>query len=281
MSSDEIHRTTSSDGTELAGRVLGQGPPLLLVPGALSDGEFIWGPLLPLLAERFTCYTMSHRGRGPLSGASTDVRRERLVEDVTAFADSIEKPVACFAWSQGGFMALGAAARTDAINALAVFEPFVPEVLPEDELVRLIEVITQMTDAASTGRLVDAARAFVQWVANEDELADTAALGLFDGFARNVAAQLREFQVMSDSEVASPTDPAELAGVTAPVLLLCGTRSIPGTFWPDGVRHVETHVAEARVGAVPGAGHFGPVCVPEAVAEEVTAFFDLALSSSS
>jgi pimeloyl-ACP methyl ester carboxylesterase len=281
MSSDEIHRTTSSDGTELAGRVLGQGPPLLLVPGALSDGEFIWGPLLPHLTERFTCYTMSHRGRGPLSGASTDVRRERLVEDVTAFADSIEEPVSCFAWSQGGLMALGAAAQTDAISALAVFEPFVPEVLPEDEFVRLIEVITQMTDDASAGRLVDASRAFVQWVSNEDEMADMAALGLFDGFASNVAAQLQEFAVISDSEAPSPTDPAELASITAPVLLLHGTRSIPGTFWPVGVRHVEAHVDEAQVRAVPGAGHSGPVCVPEAVAQEVSAFFDLALSSSS
>jgi hypothetical protein len=34
-----VHRTISADGTEIAGRVHGQGPPLVLVHGGLGDGE--------------------------------------------------------------------------------------------------------------------------------------------------------------------------------------------------------------------------------------------------
>ena len=56
MSAERIHRTVSADGTELAGRVVGQGPSLVFVPGALDDGESAWEFLLPHMRERFTCY---------------------------------------------------------------------------------------------------------------------------------------------------------------------------------------------------------------------------------
>lgn len=280
MDTDPIHRTASSDGTEIAGRVVGQGPPLLLVPGALSDGEFIWGPLLPFLTERFTCYTMSMRGRGPLSGQHSDVRRERLIDDVVAFAESVGEPMDVFAWSQGGLLALGAAARTDAIATLTAFEPFVTEAFTEEELGDFIGVITRMGEVAAEGRVVDAARAFFEWLTNDDELAEAEALGLFEGFGRNVVAQLQEFQAMTESEVPSATDPSELGKITARALILHGTRSVPGAFWPDGARHVAEHVDGAQLRAVPGAGHFGPVCYPEVVAGELIGFLEAARLTS-
>ncbi len=37
MTNERIHRAMSRDGTEIAGRVYGQGPPLVLVHGAMDD----------------------------------------------------------------------------------------------------------------------------------------------------------------------------------------------------------------------------------------------------
>ena len=61
----------SADGTEIVGRVRGQGPPLVLVHGGWGDGEVAYEELVPHLADRFTCYTPSTRGRG-LSGDNPD-----------------------------------------------------------------------------------------------------------------------------------------------------------------------------------------------------------------
>ena len=42
----------SADGTEIVGRVLGQGPPLVLVHGGWGDGEVAYEALVPHRAER-------------------------------------------------------------------------------------------------------------------------------------------------------------------------------------------------------------------------------------
>ena len=67
MDDDQIHVAVSNDGTKIAGRVQGQGAPIVLVHGGLGDGEVSWFFMLPFLVEHFTCYLMSTRGRG-LSG---------------------------------------------------------------------------------------------------------------------------------------------------------------------------------------------------------------------
>ena len=101
MAEDRIQRAVSADGTEIAGRVQGQGPPLVLVHGAIGDGDSAWEALLPHLTDRFTCYLPSTRGRG-LSGDNPDHSPPRLEEDVTAFVDSIGEPVCLVGWSGSG-----------------------------------------------------------------------------------------------------------------------------------------------------------------------------------
>ena len=125
----------SADGTEIVGRVRGQGPPLVLVHGALGDGEVAYEALVPHLADRFTCYTPSTRGRG-LSGDNPDHSPPRLQEDVTAFVDSIGEPVCLVGWSGSGAWVLGAAADSDSVAAVAIYEPGVIGVGGEDDIAR-------------------------------------------------------------------------------------------------------------------------------------------------
>jgi hypothetical protein len=92
MSGGRVHRVVRDGGTTIAGRVHGQGPPLLLVRGGGGSGETSWSPLLPHLIGHFTCYAMSTRGRG-LSDDHPDHTIAALIADVAAFAESIGEAV--------------------------------------------------------------------------------------------------------------------------------------------------------------------------------------------
>jgi pimeloyl-ACP methyl ester carboxylesterase len=271
MADERIHRTTSDDGTEIVGRVHGTGPPLVLVHGGLEDGDTCWGPLLPFLTRRFTCYTPSTRGRG-LSGQHPDLSPHRLVDDVAAFVDSIGEPVALFGESAGGVLALGAAARTSAVAAVAAYEPPAPEALGEDEAALLADATARIAALAATGNLVDAADIFASLVVNDNEAAAPAFRQHVADNARYVTVLLQEIQQGDlEPEAASPTDPATLRRITAPVLLLRGPET--ALRWhSDGVDHVARHVADHRVREIPGAGHAGVTLSPQAVSDELVTF---------
>ncbi len=267
----EIHRAVSDDGTEIAGRVYGDGPPLVLVHGAMADGEFIWEPLVPFLTDRFTCYTMSVRNRG-LSGHGDDLSSERRMQDVRAFVESIDEPTRVLGWSQGGLLALDVAANTDAVSAVAVYEPPAFEVISEDELAHFTDLVERMSELVAADESAVAARTFLEWVANEEELAHPAAEELLEGCAPNVPVFLQEVQEL-DVDGPSPTSPSRLAEIDVPALLLCGSRSVPDPWLLDSVDHIAEHVSDSRVRTIDGVGHMAPVTDPETVASELEAFF--------
>jgi pimeloyl-ACP methyl ester carboxylesterase len=170
MTEDRIHRAVSADGTEIAGRVAGQGPPLVLVHSPVHDGDIAWVAMLPLLTDRFTCYLPSLRGRG-LSGDNPDHSPPRFQEDVNAFVDSIGQPVCLMGWSDGGSLALGAAAHSDAVAAVAAFEPGVYPLMREEDLARFGATVERWSEATADGRLLDATNVFHRFVCTDDEFA--------------------------------------------------------------------------------------------------------------
>ena len=58
-----MHTITSKDGTQIAYRRSGEGPPLVLVHGAAAD-HGRWRPVLPALEEHFTVYAVDRRAAG-------------------------------------------------------------------------------------------------------------------------------------------------------------------------------------------------------------------------
>src|SRR5260370_7521510 len=83
----------SADSTTIAYTRAGQGPPLILVDGALCSRSF--GPM-PKLAEQltphFTVYTYARRGRGD-SGATKPYSPDREAEDLEALAPLARAPL--------------------------------------------------------------------------------------------------------------------------------------------------------------------------------------------
>jgi pimeloyl-ACP methyl ester carboxylesterase len=272
MTEDRIHRAISADGTEIVGRVHGEGPPLVLFHGAPHDGDLAWEALIPHLADRFTCYVPSWRGRG-LSGDSEDHTPSRHVEDATAFVDSIGGSVPVVGWSIGVVPALGAAANSDAVTAVAVYEPTVMPVMREDDLADMGATLQQIGAAAADGRLADAARAFHPFVASDDELAALDA----DYYERSGPAfppLLRAVQALQGYEGPRATDPEAMARISVPVLLLRGQQTRRATFYSDAERYVAEHVADPHILELHGVGHFAPALAPEPVAEALVSFFE-------
>ena len=271
MSSQRTHYVTTTDGVTIGGTVHGQGRPLVFVHGMLADGDIDWQALLPHVTSRFTCYLPSYRGRG-LSGDHPDLSPGRMVDDILTYVDSIEAPTGLVGWSSGAYLALAvAAAQTDAVEAVAPFEPGILSLMDEQEQAAHGDAGARMGELAAEGSLTRAARAFAGWPFNDEEIAMAEDAGYFEAAARYVPNLLNLLPQWRQFEGPTPDDPAVLAAVSTPVLVLHGSGTKP--FLIASARYVADHVPNARVQAIPGAGHAAPLTHPEALAEALTEFF--------
>lgn len=268
MGTERIHRSVSADGTDIVGRVVGQGPPLVMLHGALYSGETAFDELVPHLVDHHTCFLPSTRGRG-LSAEAGEYLPERLFEDVLAFVGSIGEPVPIFGWSQGGMLALGAAASSDAVSSVVAYEPAVTGEIDEEFMGGFVDTVERMAVEVEQDRPAEAARLFMGLVLNDDELEASVAKGRHEVAAPSVPADLRLFANL-DPTAPSLTDPDLLAGITVPVLLLQGDRTIP--WFERGNQHVVEHAPTAENRIISGAGHGGPGLAPRAVADELISF---------
>jgi pimeloyl-ACP methyl ester carboxylesterase len=121
-----LGKAFSKDGTAIAFHRIGNGPPVILIDGALCyRGMGQSGQLAELLAPHFTVFTYDRRGRGS-SGDTVPYAVEREVEDIATLLS--EAGGAAFVWgtSSGGVLAVEAANRLSGIKKLALYEaPFI------------------------------------------------------------------------------------------------------------------------------------------------------------
>ena len=272
MTTDRIHRTVSDDGTEIAGRVHGQGPPLVFIASALGDDRTSWAALVPFLTEQFTCHVMSTRGRG-LSDDHPDHTRERLLEDITAFVDSLDAPVGLVGHSSAGALALEAASRCAAVSAVAVYEPTLMEFASDDVALSIVEALDRIRSLAEKDRLVEAATAFFTDLVTcpDDELEMLVQAG-----APQLAASY--VSMLLDEAAQSPpglSDPEVLNRVTVPVLVLTGSRT--RDFWHGVSGELARRLAHPDTRTVDDVAHFAPVVAPTSLAGDLTQFFEAEL----
>jgi len=274
-------RFRSWDGTELAYRVAGSGPPLVCVPGGPGQAVEYLGELGGLSGQR-TLILLDNRGTGA-SQAPRDpgtYRVDRLVADVESLRGHLGLDrMDLFGHSaSGGICLLYAAAYPDRLDHLVLVSPSLrvtgmPSDLDVDEVLarrahepwyagavaalhaepaspQELEQYQWLAAPLLYGRWTAAAQA--QAAAQPAQFAQPATDGFYDGFAPDPALSER------------------LAAFKAPVLLMAGEYDI----WPTAaaVRSLAALFSDAELAVLPGAGHFPWVDDPASFATAVNEF---------
>ena len=113
------------DGGSIAVWVEGEGPPLVLVHGSVSDHN-VFAPLVGELRDEFTLFAVDRRGFGASrdgSGYSAEREFNDVATVVEAVAARTGQPVMLFGSSWGANCALGAARDMPTLRALILYEP--------------------------------------------------------------------------------------------------------------------------------------------------------------
>jgi pimeloyl-ACP methyl ester carboxylesterase len=112
---------TSTDGTTIGYRQVGQGPAVVLVHGGMQAAQS-FSQLALALAPDFTAYTYDRRGRGASGPYGANYHLQRDVEDLSTLLRHTGARCV-FGLSSGALIALNTALADSAISRLALYEP--------------------------------------------------------------------------------------------------------------------------------------------------------------
>lgn len=213
----------SRDGTRIAYDMLGQGPTLLIVNGALGfRGMGFARKLAGQLAEQFTIIDYDRRGRGE-SGDRPPYDVAREVEDIDALiGQAAGGPCFVFAQSSGAALALRAAADGVPMRALVAYEP--PYMVGDPPDRPAADYEERVTSLIALGRRDDAVKLFMITVGVPRFAVSIMRLFPFWKDMRASAHTLPyDAAIMGDFEL-----PAErLAQIRLPVVVAAGEKTTP------------------------------------------------------
>ncbi|MGN9894208.1 alpha/beta fold hydrolase [Micromonospora sp. L31] len=276
-----MQRFRSSDGTELAYRRVGSGPPLVCVPGGPGQVVEYLAELGGLSATR-TLILLDNRGTGasevPADPAS--YRVDRLVDDVEALRRHLALDLMDLLGhsASGGICLLYADRHPQRLDHLVLVAPSLRVVDIQSDLA----VADVLAKRAHEPWYAEAVAALHADASTEEEqqryrwLAAPLLYGRWDAAARaQASAEPAQFSApATDGFYAGftpdPALPARLATLPAPTLLVAGEYDI----WPTvtAVRELARLFARAEVLVQPRAGHFPWVDDPTAFASSVEGF---------
>jgi pimeloyl-ACP methyl ester carboxylesterase len=250
----------SADGTVLAYDRTGDGPPLIVSVGAFCTRHTFAAPAD--LGRRFTVITYDRRGRGD-SGDTLPFASEREYEDLAAIAAAAgSEPPFVFGHSSGAAIALRAAAAGLPVAGIVAYEaPFLNEDTPRSA----VDPAEHIRELVGAGRRREAV-AF--WMSDVVHLPDEM-LAQMEGAPWVAALEPLTPTLPYDLAVTDGGVPAsELAGITAPVLILGGKNS-PGWF-QRSVAEQAAATPGAQLRMLDGFDHNAP---PEVIAPILIDFF--------
>jgi pimeloyl-ACP methyl ester carboxylesterase len=255
----------SADGTTIAYEKSGAGPALVLVDGALCTRAF--GPgrkVARALADDYTVYVYDRRGRGD-SGDTEPYAVDREVEDLAAVVRATGETAFVMGQSSGAVLALEASVAGVAMRRLAVYEPPYTGITPRRG--RTPDYLADLTQLLADGRRGAMIDYFLVRMVGAPVF-----LPVMMRLMPTTWRQLKAVAptLLNDTRVLRGfvADPAHLAGVQAPTLVMGGSRAKPTMLAAVGT------VAEAVTGKPPvildGQTHN---VSPAALATELRAFF--------
>ena len=250
----------SADGTIIAYDHVGDGPPLIVCVGAFCTRQTFVPP--EDLAARFTVYTYDRRGRGG-SGDTQPYAPEREYEDLAAVESVCAGTPFLFGHSSGAAIALRAAAYGVPFASIVAYEaPFTND---EDTPPPAVDPAAHIRSLIAEGRRDEAV---MYWMSDVVHL------------PAEVLAGMRNMPWVKALEPLTPTLPydiavtdggvptAELARITAPVLVLGGSNS-PAWF-QRSVADQAAAIPGGRLQMIDGYDHNAP---SEVIAPILLGFF--------
>jgi len=263
---NEMETVISEDGTKIAYKLTGSGPPLVLLHGSGVSDHRRWeiAGVRPSLAEHFTVYAIDRRGRG-MSGDAEEYGLKREVEDVVAVIDNIDQPAALLGHSFGALIALESALQTSGISKLILYEP---PISADGQKLTSDEVIADMNALLDEGKNEQALILFFQEIGGltPEEIETFRTNPGWQDRINGAHTLPREEQAIAGYEF----HPARFAEIAIPALLITGGES------PDIYRNATKAVHEAlpnsRISIFEGEKHVAMNNVPDRFIEEVVTF---------
>lgn len=243
-------RIKSADGTAIAFEAIGQGAPVVLVGGALSDrtAPASGKPLAAMLAHRFAVFSYDRRGRGD-SGDTAAWAIAREIEDLAAMIAAAGGSASVFGNSSGGLLALDAAAQGLAITRLAVYEP--PVILDANRAASLVRLANQLDEIMAADHRREAVELYFTRVMQMPaqavaQLRRSPMWADFEDLAHTLSYDLR---IMARGTARL----AEVPAVRAPTLALDGSESAP--WMREAIAAMERAIPQGRHHTLEGQAH--------------------------
>jgi pimeloyl-ACP methyl ester carboxylesterase len=252
-----------NNGASVHYELVGSGPPLLMIAGTASDGAS-WGPLTPLLADRFRLILIDNRGSGR-TRCEGPITIPEIVGDCLALVDRLGiGQVGVVGHSLGGFLGLQLAAEHPTkVTRLVTMASGV--LTPKERA-----LLRDMARVNFTMPPDDWFRLFYQWLFSAPFFADEASVTAAaeastaypyrqspGDFARQVAAIER-------------TEPTDLSHVRCPVLALAGELDLLSP--PNSVAALHRPIKDLIYAEIARAARSLHWEAPEAVAKEIVGF---------
>ena len=258
---------TSSDGTPIAFDRLGDGPPVIVVCGAMC-GRALMRPTAEELAKRFTVFNYDRRGRGD-SGDTTPYAVEREIEDIGALIIEAGGTASVYGHSSGAGLVLHAAAHGLPITKIVLHDPpYTPE---GDEEGRRIsrEYGENLKAILLENRRGDAVELFMTLVGMQQEMIEgmrhTTGWAELEAIAPTLAY---DSEVMGDIGGDGTISVDQASSVTVPTLVLTGGADYP---WMINVgRRLADAMPDGRHRVLEGQEHAVP---PEVLVPVLAEFF--------
>ncbi|RYE10380.1 MAG: alpha/beta hydrolase [Hyphomicrobiales bacterium] len=245
---------TSRDGTQIGYSVVGSGPPIVLVDGAMCWREM--GPATALATElkgEFTVYTYDRRGRGE-SGDTRPYATTREVEDLEAIIDAAGGSVAIYAISSGVLVALETAnAIPGKITGLVLYEaPIFTDSTRKPVPTDYVQVMDQLV---ASGDNAGAVKYFMQkgidvpWYA----LLMMQLFGMFRKMAPVGPTLPYDTAFVAPLWTYRPIPPGRWRNATMPVLAIGGAKS--DEWMQNAQKAIAANLPNAQHQTLPGQNH--------------------------
>lgn len=263
-----IGTVTSKDGTQIAFRRIGEGPPIICVDGAFGHLAFNPEPdrLSTLLAPNFTVYTYSRRGRPP-SGDTLPYAVEREIEDIEALIAEAGGEAYLYGMSSGAVLALEAAASGLAVTRLALYEP--PFIVDDSRPPAPADYVPHLEKLIAADQRDAAVAYFMTTTGMPEEFLGPMRQSPMWPIMESVAHTLvYDGLVMGDTMLGNPLPAGRWSGAVMPTLVIVGGANEP--WWHRGNAALVELLPNAKSYVLEGQTHD---VSPDALAPVLTEFF--------